>query len=245
MENVSLFAAFTAGLLTFLSPCILPLIPAYLSFISGVSLNEMRREESDIRSSAKVLSNALLFVLGFSFVFVSLGASATFFGKFLLAELGILRKIAGILVVLFGFHMLGIFRIGFLDQEKRYHQRTKTLGLFGSFLVGVAFAFGWTPCIGPILATILFLASTKETVAQGIWLLGIYSAGLGIPFLLAALAVGRFFQVSSAFRRHFRAVEIASGLLLIAVGILILTDDLTRITTDLLKFSGDLRPPPP
>ena len=245
MDNVSLFAAFTAGLLSFLSPCILPLIPAYLSFISGLSLSEMRKEESDVRSSAKVLSNALLFVLGFSFVFVSLGASATFFGKFLLAELGILRRIAGILVILFGFHMLGVFRIGFLDQEKRYHQRTKTLGLFGSFLVGLAFALGWTPCIGPILATILFLASTKETVAQGIWLLGIYSAGLGIPFLLAALAVDRFFQVTTAFKRHFRAVEITSGLLLIAVGILILTDDLTRITAYLLKFSGDLRPPAP
>ena len=245
MDNVSLVAAFTAGLLSFLSPCILPLIPAYLSFISGVSLNEMRKEESDARSSAKVLSNALLFVLGFSFVFVALGASATFFGKFLLTELGILRRIAGILVILFGIHMLGVFRIGFLDQEKRYHQRTKSLGLFGSFLVGVAFALGWTPCIGPILATILFLASTKETVAQGIWLLGIYSAGLGIPFLLAALAVDRFFQVSSTFKRHFRAIEITSGLLLIAVGILILTDDLTRITTYLLKFAGGLEGGPP
>jgi len=238
MDNVSLFAAFTAGLLSFLSPCILPLIPAYLSFISGVSLSEMGKEAFHRKSSARVLSNALFFVLGFSFVFVSLGASATFLGKFLLAELGILRRIAGVLVILFGFHMLGVFRVGFLDQERRYHQRKKSLGLFGSFLVGLAFALGWTPCIGPILATILFLASTKETVGQGVWMLAVYSAGLGIPFLLAALAIDRFFQVSSAFKRHFRVIEIASGLLLIAVGILILTDDLTRITTYLLRLFG-------
>jgi cytochrome c-type biogenesis protein len=238
MDNVSLFAAFSAGLLSFLSPCILPLIPAYLSFVSGVSLGEMGKEAFHRKSSARVLSNALFFVLGFSFVFVSLGASATFLGKFLLAELGILRRIAGALVILFGLHMLGIFRVGFLDQERRYHQRKKSLGLFGSFLVGLAFALGWTPCIGPILATILFLASTKETVGQGIWLLAVYSAGLGIPFLLAALAIDRFFQVSSAFKRHFRAIEIASGLLLIGVGVLILTDDLTRITTYLLRLFG-------
>ena len=196
----------------------------------------MRKEESDARSSAKVMSNALLFVLGFSFVFVALGASATFFGQFLLTELGVLRRVAGVLVILFGLHVLGVFRIGFLDQEKRYHQRTKSLGLFGSFLVGMAFALGWTPCIGPILATILFVASTKETVAQGIGLLGIYSAGLGIPFLLAALAVDRFLKVSTGFKRHFRAIEVTSGLLLIAVGILMLTDDLTRITESLMKL---------
>jgi len=236
MENTSLFAAFTAGLLSFLSPCILPLIPAYLSFISGVSLSEMRKEESESKSSVKVLSNALFFVIGFSFVFVALGASATFLGKFLIAELGILRRVAGVLVILLGLLVLGVFRIGFLDQEKRYHQRTKPFGLFGSFLVGMAFAFGWTPCIGPILAGILFVASTKETVVQGIGLLGVYSAGLGIPFLLAALAVDRFLRVSSWINRHFQAIKITSGLLLIAVGILMLTDDLTRITEVLMKL---------
>ena len=245
MENTSLLAAFTAGLLSFLSPCILPLIPAYLSFISGVSLNEMRQSESDAHSSLKVFTNALFFVLGFSFVFVSLGASATFFGKFMLGQLGILRRIAGGLVVLFGLHMLGVFRIGFLDRVRRFQQRTKPLGLFGSILVGMAFAFGWTPCIGPILATILFLASTKETVASGIGLLGVYSAGLGIPFLVSALAVDRFLQVSSLFKRHFRAIEIMSGGLLIAIGILILTDDLTRITESMMRFMGGLGTPHP
>jgi cytochrome c-type biogenesis protein len=245
MENVSLLAALTAGLLSFLSPCILPLIPAYLSFISGVSLGEMRKERSDAGSTAKVLGNALLFVFGFTFVFVSLGASATLFGKFLLQELGILRKVAGCLVIVFGLHLMGLFRIGFLDREKRYHQRTKSLGLFGSFLVGLAFALGWTPCIGPILATILFLASTKETVGQGVLLLAVYSAGLGVPFLLAAVALDRFFQVSSAFKRHFRAIEVTSGLLLIGIGILMLTDDLTRITTYLLRLSAGAGVPHP
>ena len=245
MQNTSLLAAFTAGLLSFLSPCILPLIPAYLSFISGVSLNEMRREESDAKFSLKVLPNALFFVIGFSFVFVALGASATFVGKLLVAELGILRRVAGVLVILLGLLVLGVFRIGFLDQEKRYHHRTKSFGLFGSFLIGMAFAFGWTPCIGPILAAILFLASTKETVAQGIGLLGVYSAGLGIPFLLAALAVDRFLRVSSRIKRHFEAIKIVSGLLLIAVGILMLTNDLTRITEFLMKLTGGLRAPLP
>ncbi len=236
MENTSLYAAFTAGLLSFLSPCILPLIPAYLSFISGVSLNEMRGEESDRKSSGRVFSNALIFVLGFSFVFVALGASATVLGKFLLTELVILRKIAGVLVILLGLLVLGVFRIGFLDQEKRYHQKTKSFGLFGSFLVGMAFAFGWTPCIGPILAAILVVASTQESVSQGVGLLGVYSAGLGIPFLLSAVAVDRFIHVSSWIKRHFLAIRITSGLLLIGVGILMLTDDLTRITQFLMKL---------
>jgi cytochrome c-type biogenesis protein len=241
MENTSLYAAFTAGLLSFLSPCILPLIPAYLSFISGVSLSEMRGEESDRKSSARVLSNALIFVLGFSFVFVALGASATFLGKFLIAEIGILRKIAGVLVILLGLLVLGVFRVGFLDQEMRFHQKRKTFGLLGSFLVGMAFAFGWTPCIGPILAAILFVASTKETVAQGIGLLGVYSAGLGIPFLLSAVAVDRFINVSSWLKRHFQAIKITSGLLLIGVGILMLTDDLTRITQYLMRITAGLQ----
>jgi cytochrome c-type biogenesis protein len=244
MENTSLFAAFTAGLLSFLSPCILPLIPAYLSFISGVSLSEMREDETGGKSSTKVFANALFFVIGFSLVFVGLGASATFLGKFLIAELGILRKVAGVLVILLGLLVLGVFRVGFLDQEKRYHQKTKSFGLFGSVLVGMAFAFGWTPCIGPILAAILFVASTKETVVEGIGLLGVYSAGLGIPFLLSAVAVDRFLRVSTWIKRHFQAIKITSGLLLIAVGILMLTDDLTRITESLMKLMSTVGGPP-
>lgn len=238
MLEVSTLAAFSAGLLSFLSPCILPLIPAYLSFISGVSVKEMRGQAEAVPPVARVLLNAVVFVLGFSAVFVGLGASATLVGKSLLADLGVLKKVGGGLVILFGLHALGVLRIRFLEQEKRYHQTSKTLGLLGSFLVGVAFALGWTPCIGPILATILFLASTKETVGQGIWLLSVYSAGLGIPFLLAAMGLERFLQVAGLFKRHFRAVEIVSGLLLILVGVLILTDDLTWIAQYAVRVFG-------
>jgi len=238
MENLSAFASFTAGLLSFLSPCILPLIPAYLSFVSGVSLAEMRNESPASHAMNRVFLNAVFFVLGFSFVFVSLGASATFLGKLLLAQMASLKKLAGVLILLFGLHVLGVLRIRFLDRERRYHQRKKPLGLLGSFVVGVAFAFGWTPCIGPILAAILFYAGTQETVGQGVWLLSVYSAGLGIPFLVAALGVGRFLRVSNLFKNHFRGIEIVSGLLLMAVGVLILTDDLTRITVYLMKIFG-------
>jgi len=238
MDNISTVASFTAGLLSFASPCILPLIPAYLSFISGVSVLEIRQETGGQRQASRVFLNALFFVLGFSCVFVLLGASATTVGKALISQMSLLKKAAGLLIVFFGLHMLGLFRIPLLDRERRYHQKEKPIGLFGSFGVGVAFALGWTPCIGPILAAVLFYAGPRETVGQGIWLLTVYSAGLGIPFLLAAIGIERFVRFSQAFKRHFRAVEIFSGLLLIGLGILILTDDMTRITLFLLKVFG-------
>lgn len=238
MDNISTAASFAAGLLSFASPCILPLIPAYLSFISGVSVLEMRRGPGGESPPGRVFLNALFFVLGFSCVFVLLGASATAVGKALISQISLLKKAAGLLIVFFGLHMLGVFRIRLLDREKRYHQKEKPIGLLGSFGVGVAFALGWTPCIGPILAAVLFYASTRETVGQGIWLLTVYSAGLGIPFLLAAIGIDRFVRFSQTFRRHFRAVEVFSGLLLIALGILILTDDISRITLILLKIFG-------
>jgi len=245
MEQVSWFAAFAAGLLSFLSPCILPLIPAYLSFISEVSLAEMRKEKGGRRAVGRVFLNALLFVLGFSLVFVSLGASATFLGKFMVAQLGILKKVAGVLVMLFGLHALGVFRLRFLDREKRVHPREKPFGLLGSFLVGVAFAVGWTPCVGPILATVLFYAGTKETVLRGVVLLTAFSAGLGIPFLLAAVGMEKFLSVSHFLKRHFRTIEILSGLLLVGVGFLILTDELTRLAEVSMRLFGGLSPPHP
>lgn len=238
MDNISTAASFAAGLLSFASPCILPLIPAYLSFISGVSVLEMRREPGGKSQPGRVFLNALFFVLGFSCVFVLMGASATAVGKALISQLSLLKKAAGLLIVFFGLHMLGVFRIRLLDREKRYHQKEKPIGLLGSFGVGVAFALGWTPCIGPILAAVLFYAGTRETVGQGIWLLTVYSAGLGIPFLLAAIGIDRFVRFSQTFKRHFRVVEVVSGLLLIGLGILILTDDISRITLILLKIFG-------
>lgn len=232
MEHVSLIAAFTAGLISFVSPCVLPLIPAYLSFISGVSLDEMRRQEGGRAKVLKKVSlNALLFIMGFSVVFILLGATATVLGQFMLARLAILSKIGGVILVIFGLHLTGVFRLKFLEYEKRFHPTQKPLGMAGSFLVGVAFAFGWTPCIGPILAAILAFAGTRETVGQGILLLSVYSLGLGLPFFLAAIGINTFFGLFEKIRKHFRVIEIVSGVLLILVGVLIFTGDLQRITS--------------
>jgi cytochrome c-type biogenesis protein len=241
MEEISLLAAFTAGLISFLSPCILPLIPAYLSFISELSIQELQQGKAQRKGIAlSVFFDAFFFVLGFSVIFVALGASATFLGQFLIARMFLLKKLSGLLIILFGLHTMGIFRIRFLDVEKRYHQKKKTMGLLGSFLIGLAFAFGWTPCIGPILAAILVYAGTKKTIFEGIVLLSIYSAGLGIPFLIAAVGMETFLGFSNLLKRHFRTVEIISGVLLIFVGILVLSNDLSRINSLLMKALGGL-----
>jgi cytochrome c-type biogenesis protein len=219
-ENISLFAAFTAGLISFISPCVLPLIPAYLSFISGVSVEEMKSRDKRSQALKKVSANTILFILGFSLVFVALGASATFVGDFLLSQLSLFNKIAGAIIILLGLHLLGVFRIRFLNYEKRFHTRSRPLGLFGSFLVGLAFAFGWTPCIGPILAGILCLAANQDTMTKGVALLSCYSLGLGIPFFVTAVSFHSFLSVFGWIKKHFRTVEIISGLFLIIVGFL-------------------------
>ncbi len=229
-ENISLLAAFTAGLISFISPCVLPLIPAYLSFISGVSVEEMKSRERGSEVLKKVSLNTLLFILGFSVVFVALGASATFLGDFLLSKLSIFNKIAGAIIMLLGLHLLGVFRIRFLNYEKRFHTRSRPLGLVGSFLVGLAFAFGWTPCIGPILAGILLVASNQDTVAKGMVLLSSYSLGLGIPFFVTAVSFHSFLSVFGWIRKHFRTVEIISGLFLILIGFLIFTGSFSTLT---------------
>jgi cytochrome c-type biogenesis protein len=239
VENVSGLAAFIAGLLSFVSPCVLPLIPGYVSFVSGVTLDEMTGASATsgpavavlapAATRRRVLLTALAFVLGFSFVFVSLGATATALGQFLLEELRVLGKIAGVLIVIFGLHTMGVLRIGWLYSERRVQVNAKPAGLVGAFLVGISFAFGWTPCIGPILAGILAVASTQETVGQGIQLLAIYSAGLGLPFLATALAMNQFFAAFARIRRYYHAIEIVSGVLLVAIGVLIFTDRFTII----------------
>lgn len=221
MENVSLLAAFTAGIISFISPCVLPLIPGYLSFISGVSLEEMRGGERKSEALKKVSLNTLFFVLGFSFVFVAMGASATFVGEFLLSKLSLFNKIAGVIIILLGLHIIGVFKISFLNYEKRFHTKSKPLSPLGSFVVGLAFAFGWTPCIGPILGGILALAANQDTMGKGIMLLSSYSLGLGIPFLVTAVSFNTFLGVFGRVKRHFRTIEIISGLFLVTIGFLI------------------------
>ena len=221
MENISLLAAFTAGIISFVSPCVLPLIPGYLSFISGVSLEEMRGGERKSEVLKKVTLNTLFFVLGFSFVFVAMGASATFVGEFLLSKLSLFNKIAGVIIILLGLHIIGVFKISFLNYEKRFHTKSKPLSPLGSFVVGLAFAFGWTPCIGPILGGILTLAANQDTMGKGIMLLSSYSLGLGIPFLVTAVSFNTFLGVFGRVKRHFRTIEIISGLFLVTIGFLI------------------------
>lgn len=230
-SQITVAAAFGAGVLSFLSPCVLPLVPGYLSFVSGVNFAAARADGGAqvAHNRTTVMVNSLAFVLGFSTVFIVLGASATFIGAFLLAYQQILAKAAGVLLILFGIHMTGLVPIKALYQEKRFHVVNKPLGLIGAYVVGCAFAFGWTPCIGPILAGILTVAGSQDSVGQGILLLAAYSAGLGVPFLLAALGISQFFTFFDKFKHHLRKVEIASGLLLVAVGVLIFSDKLSAM----------------
>ncbi|MDI6807739.1 MAG: cytochrome c biogenesis protein CcdA [Candidatus Eisenbacteria bacterium] len=230
MEKVNLIASFLAGVGSFFSPCVLPLIPAYISFISGVSLEEMQRSSLERKIFTRTTANSILFILGFSIVFIAMGASATFVGMFLLAKQAIFSKIAGVLVVIFGLHVAGILRIPFLNYEKKFQVKEKRFGLLGSLIIGFSFAFAWTPCIGPILGAILAIASTQETVWQGIYLLSLYSLGLAIPFFITGLAVNVFFRIFGAVKKHYRAIELVSGLLLVVVGILIFTNQLQRIS---------------
>lgn len=232
--------AFVAGLLSFLSPCVLPLVPGYLSFVSGLPAEELRQGATRA-ARRKVLVNALAFIGGFTAVFVALGASATAVGQVLSDHMPLLLRIGGIVVVLFGLHTMGVLKIRWLYQEKRMQLASKPIGLLGSGLVGVAFAFGWTPCIGPILGAILALASTEDTVWHGVLLLLIYSLGLGIPFLLMALAFNQVLSLTGRLRRHMRKVELASGALLVVVGLLIFTGKLAALTTaaqSLARFHG-------
>jgi cytochrome c-type biogenesis protein len=227
--DVSLIAAFAAGFLSFVSPCVLPLIPGYISFVSGVSVEEMRGDAAPATSRLQVFITSLAFVVGFSLVFVALGASATAIGKFLFAKLPLLSKIAGVILIVFGLHTMGVFRLALLETEKRVHSQRKPAGPLGAMLVGVAFAFGWTPCIGPILGGILAIAGSRNSVYEGVTLLAVYSLGLGIPFLLTSLAINQFFGAAKRIRRYYHAIELASGALLVVIGLLIMTGQLTLI----------------
>ena len=227
MDEVGLLTALVAGLASFLSPCVLPLVPGYLSFISGVSIEEMVASRGV--HTRKVVMNSFMFVSGFSLVFVAMGAPATALGSFIQDQMQILSKIAGLLIIVFGIHLTGIYRLKFLMVEKRF-QGSAGRGLLGSLILGMAFGFGWTPCVGPVLFSILAIAGTQETLTQGIVLLLAYSAGLGIPFLLVGLGMGTFIGFLDRFQRHIRWVEIVSGVFLIIIGLMVLTGYIQKLS---------------
>jgi len=215
MENVSILTALFAGVLSFLSPCVLPLIPAYVSYISGVSLQEIKEGDA---SASRIFVNSVAFVIGFSIVFILLGASASAAGKILARNKKAFDLIAGIIITLFGIHTSGLFRFKFLNYERKANVKSRRPSFLNALLLGIAFSFGWTPCVGPILGAILMQASTLDTMGKGIMLLSIYSLGLGIPFIITAVALNKFFVAFRFIRKYFNQIEIFTGLLLIGVG---------------------------
>ncbi len=234
MPEVGLLAAFIGGVLSFLSPCVLPLIPAYISFIVGVSAEELQKssESGELvkkKEFLRSLINCVLFVAGFSCIFVLMGASATALSGFMLDNRALLGKVAGVFIILMGFHLCHIWRIKALDYEKKLHLKSKPTGIIGSFLVGMAFALGWTPCIGPILASILTYAATQETIGYGMLLLGSYSLGLGVPFILTGLSINTFFLWFDRVKKHLLLVERVGGVCLILVGFLMLINKFQQL----------------
>lgn len=228
-DSISFLSAFLAGVVSFLSPCVLPLVPAYISFITGYDLEQLSRVQ-DRKMQSRTIGLAVGFVLGFSLIFVLLGASATLIGQWLSRSMSWITKLAGVLIMLLGIHMTGLVRIPLLMREQRYHPLKSKAGLVSAFLVGAAFAFGWSPCVGPLLAGILALAGTKETVGQGMLLLTVYSLGLGIPFILTAALINPFLNWLKGFKRYLPWVERAAGVLLIALGVLLVTGKLMQLS---------------
>jgi cytochrome c-type biogenesis protein len=212
-------AAFVAGLISFLSPCVLPLVPGYVSLISGVGVEQLKLKEGEL--FRKVMLNSGAFIIGFSIVFITLGAISTEVGQVLAQYKSLLARIAGVVIILFGLHLTGVFQIKALLADTRLHGLKGSSSAWGAFVIGFAFAFGWTPCVGPILAVVLGFAAAQDTVWKGIFLLAIYSAGLAVPFLLTSLGIERFLKFYTRFKFHMHAVEVASGVLLIALGILL------------------------
>ncbi len=224
VSEISYLAAVGGGIVSFLSPCVLPLVPAYICLVAGTSLDELEANMEEKQSiNWKVVSMAFVFVLGFSTVFILLGAGASYINQILLQHLDIISKIAGAVIMIFGIHMTGILRIPLLYREARFNSVDKPQNWFGAYVIGLAFGFGWTPCIGPILGTILALAASDSSLTYGVSLLGVYALGLGIPFLLAALAINPFLRFMRGFRRYFKAMEIGTGIVIFATGLLIFT----------------------
>jgi len=238
--DVTWGGAFLAGIISFISPCVLPLVPPYLAYMAGVSMDELIGSEDQKRAAGRVFWSAVAFVLGFSTVFVTLGAGASAIGQVVIGYSHILSYVAGVVIIIMGLHFLGVFRIGFLYREARVQVDKKPAGPIGAYVMGLAFAFGWTPCIGPVLAAILAVASTEDTVSQGAILLGVYSAGLGVPFLIAAAFAGPFMNFMTRFRRHMGKVEKGMGILLIITGVMFLTGQISALGFWLLEMFPQL-----
>lgn len=219
-RDVNFLVAFTGGILSFLSPCVLPLIPGYISYITGLSISELSSYPSKKSFYLYVFTSSLLFVLGFSVLFIAMGAGAASLNKFLIRHSRFFSMIAGIIIFILGLHITGIMRIPYLYADRRIHPSFKKATPFLSFLTGFLFGFGWSPCVGPVLAAILSIAAQEESVWRGVFLLGLYSAGLGIPFILSALFINSFFTFSEFLRNHLRKVEIFTGILLMLLGIM-------------------------
>ncbi|MBO7431541.1 MAG: sulfite exporter TauE/SafE family protein [Elusimicrobia bacterium] len=233
LGNFPVFASLFAGILTFISPCILPLVPVYITLVTGLSVEELDNKKNLL----SVFLSSLCFVLGFTTVFVFLGLSVTIIGQFFLNNLNILRTVGGIIIIAFGLHLIGIFKIKILYKQFGWIDKIKrTSNYFTIYLIGCAFAFSWTPCVDPILASILIMAATQGTVAKGTFLLLVYSLGLAIPFILTALFINRFFTVFNTLKKYYRIIEILSGTLLIIMGILIISGGFNKITINLMKF---------
>jgi cytochrome c-type biogenesis protein len=237
-QPIGFVVAFSAGLFSFLSPCVLPLFPSYLSFVTGMSVADLT---GDLTAAARrrVMAHSVAFILGFSLVFVSLGASFSAAGQFLLDYREWIRRIGGLLIILFGLYISGVLRLGFLGRTQQWQLREKPAGYVGSVLVGVTFAIGWTPCVGPILGAILSLAGTAETVGRGVGLLLAYSAGLGVPFLVSSLALGGFLKVFKRYRSVIPVVERAAGVLLVVVGVLVFTNYYLYLNTWAISITPD------
>jgi cytochrome c-type biogenesis protein len=229
-------AAFIAGLLSFLSPCVLPLVPGYISLISGTGAAALEGDQQKRGLNRTVLLNSVMFILGFSFVFMALGAVATGVGQLAGRYRTYLLYLAGAIIIVFGLHLTGIFKIKALYSDKRMHEVKGGSSPLGAFFVGFAFAFGWSPCIGPILATILTLAASESTLIRGVGLLAVYSLGLAVPFLLTSWGINRFLAFYGRFRRYLHAVEVASGVLMIAIGVLVFANKFTLINQFLSRI---------
>ena len=235
MIDLTWGGVFVAGLISFVSPCVLPIVPPYLCYLAGITLDQLGDDGRDTQVSRRVFFSAAAFVAGFSTVFVALGATASALGQMLLAYSDKLAMIAGVIIIIMGLHFLGLFRIGLLYREARVAVKSQPAGLIGAYVMGLAFAFGWTPCIGPVLAAILPIAGAEETVLRGAALLGVYAAGIGLPFLAAAAFAGPFLRWAAGFRRHMGTVEKVMGGLLVVTGILFLTGQITVFSFWLLE----------